>query len=1217
MRAARRVALVVAVLFAAIAANAQKSPNMELGFKADKQYHLTDLDAVNLFNGNLTVTIPLGLKYQVGPTLSYQFLLSYNSKAWDYHKYEDAVGTEYREGEVNLRSNAGMGWRLSFGRLISPDDYTALFPDYMGGWSYEGPAGDEHSFSGPADVGISRDTSSLRLVKVSDTQRDVEFPNGEVHEFTREHGHYRLKKMRDNLGNAVTISYVYDADRPYQWSITDTIGRQHAVYFTPFVMTDDTFDRGEHLSAISMATADVNVPAMYYFGVQTKTVTYGAQHHPRPVVLGGPEGTTVSLPFLTSITLPDSSVFALSYYDTYSDTGALKDWTVPTGGKTTYTYDTYALPGDGCFDTPVTTQSLGVVSRTTIDGTTDYVHRLGPGVILDWHGSHPCGIGPDVVGPVAPTRWSRTSVLSPLVTVDGVQSRMRTDSYFHAWMVMGGYSPADRLAADTVDADYGAPFVTGAPAKTVAMSPFTPWYDSGVDNDVDAKDDANNSAPRYLSTQVMDGCAPDLSGDCRSGTLRRSSFLRYERQPIVLTSQTPPLSIAWLKSSRAVFEDDANCGSALCYTQSLSSDWDGLSHYRMMTTTSNFPGETSTAATTWTNYRGIASPADASVLWQANLYDETVTTETNGPTYRAYACFDPSTGFLRQSRAIADRSSAAAPGSADVVKVMTADAQGNVATEKSYGGDSQTVPVPASAADDCATALVDTNGQALPPQYSIGYTYNAAGAMQTMQYYDLTGVAFPFKTVDRVIEPRTGQPMAVRDTAGVATVYAYDKKPARLMSVAPATGHATSYTYTNANGTVPAMVEFATDGAAESLGAVRGNVQFDAMGRVVREAHVTPNGMWSVVQSLYDALGRKWQVSEPQAFSTVPTAEFTPVAVTSMAFDSFGRPASTTAPDGSVATATYAGTRAIARTACVVTGVSDAGCAGNTTLSGQERVTTTETYDSRGRLVQVDEPTGGTVAKYGYDPAGRLASVYMAASGIAQSRTFAYDGRGFMTAETHPEKGSTGGGAIFYSGFDSHGHATRQRDGSATSAIDLTFVYDAADRLTSVAETGGNVVKTFSFWTANAGADKKLGKIATASRHNHIIIGGADRDVVVTDTYEYAEPGGRMTAKTTSVASGATIQTFRMEYAYNTLGDIASVVYPTCVFACSGMPSVNTVTNGYTNGGLTTVNGFATIGYDDNGRISHVQHQGANAANTAGSDEQVNTLSRISNIKYT
>ncbi len=83
--------LAVLALLAAFAPRAQAQPESEIGargFHADKVYNLSGIDSVNLFNGNLTLAIPLGIEYPVSEKLSYRFHLTYNSSAWDYEDVE-------------------------------------------------------------------------------------------------------------------------------------------------------------------------------------------------------------------------------------------------------------------------------------------------------------------------------------------------------------------------------------------------------------------------------------------------------------------------------------------------------------------------------------------------------------------------------------------------------------------------------------------------------------------------------------------------------------------------------------------------------------------------------------------------------------------------------------------------------------------------------------------------------------------------------------------------------------------------------------------------------------------------------------------------------------------------------------------------------------------------------------------------------------------------
>jgi len=54
----RRIALALLLSIVSVASVAQKGPLDELGFHADKVYDFSNVDAVNLFNGNVTISIP-------------------------------------------------------------------------------------------------------------------------------------------------------------------------------------------------------------------------------------------------------------------------------------------------------------------------------------------------------------------------------------------------------------------------------------------------------------------------------------------------------------------------------------------------------------------------------------------------------------------------------------------------------------------------------------------------------------------------------------------------------------------------------------------------------------------------------------------------------------------------------------------------------------------------------------------------------------------------------------------------------------------------------------------------------------------------------------------------------------------------------------------------------------------------------------------------------
>ena len=134
-----------AVALFALTASAQQHVNQEKGFSSDKVYDFHSLDSVSMFNGNLNVRIPLGQTYHVG-TLSYGFGVAYNSNVWRWtyvgpFPNENKRDSGYSLAHVDPRSNAGMGWTLSLGRLFIPDDAVSN-PSQQ--WVYESPDGADH-----------------------------------------------------------------------------------------------------------------------------------------------------------------------------------------------------------------------------------------------------------------------------------------------------------------------------------------------------------------------------------------------------------------------------------------------------------------------------------------------------------------------------------------------------------------------------------------------------------------------------------------------------------------------------------------------------------------------------------------------------------------------------------------------------------------------------------------------------------------------------------------------------------------------------------------------------------------------------------------------------------------------------------------------------------------------------------------------------------------
>jgi hypothetical protein len=133
------IAILAALTMGVLQMSAQ--PSAERGFRADGVYQITPYDTVDLFSGNVHVTVPIGQKYRVSDSLSYEITLRYAGKLWWFFEYcavwpgNDGSQCRDRLGTINSNSNAGFGWWIGFGRLRSHMTYETREV----GFAYESP----------------------------------------------------------------------------------------------------------------------------------------------------------------------------------------------------------------------------------------------------------------------------------------------------------------------------------------------------------------------------------------------------------------------------------------------------------------------------------------------------------------------------------------------------------------------------------------------------------------------------------------------------------------------------------------------------------------------------------------------------------------------------------------------------------------------------------------------------------------------------------------------------------------------------------------------------------------------------------------------------------------------------------------------------------------------------------------------------------------------
>lgn len=1234
-----RVVAILAVLALAVPLFAQKGTESELGFQPDKLYHFTDIDSVNLFNGNLTMSVPLGPVYRVGPSLSYQFTLTYNSKVWDFETYDYTSG-RHTDMIPNRRSNAGIGWRLSFGRLLPPTDASLDHStDDRDMWVYESPAGDEHPFADATltSAAIAQDASALRFVYIDGSTRDIEFPSGEKHRFTWVSGvGWRLYQMSDRFGNWVRFAYQWTGTRPETITVTDSLDRTNSFHSDYSSAMGETVDGGAVLGWLKVQGTG-GVDAQYDFIYETRSVFLSRDGHP---------AQWVSVPVLTEIKLPDwtlanqsdRSEFVLDYTNALQ----VKSIQFPTGGKVDYTYATYLLGShDLCSNIGTTPyDSAGVRTRTISDrvGTSqtwDYLQRRGPGAPLtfpDPNGDYCCTTSPPSGQGVEPIYWCRTSVLSPS---DANGKRTRTDNYFDIFdmtfaALEGGGCPSPipngmpyltSPLPGLSSAQFGYPGTPGRPPQAWANGdPLS----SATVSDITALD----SGGGLLTSQVFTDCAS--SGDCSvGGKLMRSTYTIYEPHPLATGPCVYPNAgctgekAMQLKASRTYFEDDGTCPSSCYYTDVTSSNVNSVGLYTTVTESSNFPS--STTRTTVTSYKPWTSAqmTNPGLPWITGVFTEKKRTEGNS-VMRSQYCFDESTGFLKRQRQIADTSPAAASGPTDLLTVYQATAHGDAGFVFNYGGETQAL---SPGTDLCSLTLPSAAWYQVENSYDgYGWTLNQSthevsentgmplqykgGVLVWSRYYDRnTGQPLSFRAADRIVDRTTGLVVAARDTAGVKTSYEYDAKPSRLIHMRTPAGAVTDYTYTNA-GTgstfTPALVDVSTNN--DALGS---QFVFDGIGRVIRRSHKGPNE-WVGSQTAYDWDGRVLSVSEAEGLGSSRPAggPLTAAFLTSNSYDGLGRPKSVTVPDGSTTTYTYVGERQKTRTAKIFTGG-----------ALDSAVSMTEEYDGFGRLQTVTQKSGPTSAvattgadvktSYTYDAGSHLTSVRMSradGSGPVQNRAFDYDGRGLLRWESQPESGMTS-----YT-YDAKGHVVSKLQSGGNTQFDLTYDYDSAERLLKVygrnplysADPAADqplfhAIKEFVYGAQNAsvqnGTNYLQGKLVTAIRHNYGET-ATEPEYKVEDTYGYIDVAGRKTNKTTAVSQvrhgvggwTTVLESLDQSVAYDALDQQTTISYPMCL-DCGAPPTDPTrsgMTRGYTGGRLTSLSDVASsISYWPDG-LRHV-----------------------------
>lgn len=1165
----RTLTVCLLVLFLVPFAFADKPANQNRGFSADKVYAVGDIDSVNVFNGNLIVRIPLGQEYAVGPVLRYQFNLVYNSTIWDYR--ELLLDQEGRENDdpppLGLRqavpadyANAGMGWMISLGQLLLPNENREI--------SYLGPDGAQHEFKNDFDDAaalFTEDGSYLRLRTVNDVEGshyEVDFPDGTVRTFSITGD---LQEIRDPFGNWVRVE-----TQPNLLIVTDghgtaASGREHRIEYASVPARiappgDDYPD--QNVPVITRVLLAAPSPS----GNSSQgTLEYDLEHTQRLIGRGGnadrfwgQPSKCLGVPLLESIELPDGSSYTPSYKvippgmedlqcgttpddatDAPADSGTLQELVLPTRGRLAWDYHTVYLNESICsriagqpmapLNGPkVKTRFVGVQKRKAYDSPTDTTPATWTySSVLNDPGTQifvTCG-------PKQEDKKNEGWVEAPaeeLVTTIVAPGGLTTKHYFSIYPVEadGTLTPDDQPGSVMSGLEYGLPLSRKYPIA-VAGKPTL-----------------------YLSSETFDQGAPV-----------RRSYVHYD---VDFDEDHYRGRNSRVRDERTVFPADDDCGGAPCHTEVRRSLFDARGHYKQTESSSNFPG--SSTRTTFVDY---TTPAPSATPWILGLYgDSWETSSGDARTIRRNTVFNAGTGAMESVRTYAQTGNA----NDDLLSAWCRDGspgdRGYVTGERSFGAGRSIPTTPCTAEQSPGDSFLD---------HEYGFTAGVLTSHKT-RYADAL-----FYTSDEEYDRHAGLLTLSRDTAGVATTYEYDD--------------AMRLEYVRSPGVAPVHYEYERDAYPNSVSEITQEATdtktdvhyFDGLGRPILSKAQIEDGWASTVTS-YDDSGRVADVSMPELRPNSSYESFTPAYKTINTYDAQGRHVSSQQPDGKLTVTDYVGE-----------GDREKQHKTKESAGATAVLRSTEEYDGAGRLVTVTEPSGPAGAlvdtTYTYDVGGHLATVNTGSNVVTggntvyveQERAFSYDLRGFLQSEQHPEKGEDGNGMVVYGDFDATGRARTKTEGTAVTK----YTFDESGRLTRVRNGDDQDIKTFVFAPANDGANYRQGKLHVATRYNRLAGAGTIR---VVETYSYAGRGGRMDARTTLVerqdgSAWTPIQTFTQGYTYEPdYGGVATIDYPACA-GCTPAAGIGTLELEYTHGALTSVKEFATLAYHANGMVKTVQRR--------------------------
>lgn len=313
------------------------------------------------------------------------------------------------------------------------------------------------------------------------------------------------------------------------------------------------------------------------------------------------------------------------------------------------------------------------------------------------------------------------------------------------------------------------------------------------------------------------------------------------------------------------------------------------------------------------------------------------------------------------------------------------------------------------------------------PEQVTTYTYDSQGKVLRM--------VSPMGFTSEFTYDAAGRVSAIKDYRGGVTTYTYDNFGREVLVNYPdSTSMATQYTWST-EGTNGKYAITKTSSTGVSTATV-----YDALGRAVRRSENRFDGNNSHVDLLYDRYGNLQKESLPFTGSSATQWKL-------YGYDNYNRLSGYVEASGKEVNYFYSG---------------------NSVTYTDNGITTTRTFDARGNLISVTDPTG--TISYHLAPDGKPSSIE-APGGI--TTTFTYDDTRRRVGMTDPSFGTTtyeydasgnlaketdANGKMKQYAYDDFGRLTQ----TTTPELVTTYTYNNKDELTNVSSSNGTS-KTFTY----------------------------------------------------------------------------------------------------------------------------------------------------------